>query len=216
MPWCATPEAEEEPRRMAQRPVDSARTSLRVLAWFLTVAVLLGIGKHSFAEEAPVPVSRQAELLVRVAAYDRNLAARAAGKVKILIVTNDDDADSRGVGAAMESALKRFDTIGGLPSEVASIVYPGGPGLAAMCERDHLSIVYLTPGLGVVLPDLVRALDGVDVLTVSAIPRFVARGVVFGFDLVSGKPTLIINLAQAKRQNVAMDPNAVRLMQVIK
>jgi hypothetical protein len=200
---------------MAKRSVDSAGTSLRALAWFLTVAVVLGVGKFSSAEEAPVPVSRQAELLVRVAAYDRNLAARAAGRVKILIVTNDDDADSRGVGAAMESALKRFDTIGGLPSEVESVVYPGGPALAAMCDRDHVSIIYLTPGLGVVLPDLVRALDGVDVLTVTAIPRFVARGVVFGFDLVSGKPTLMINLAQAKRQNVAMDPNAVRLMQVV-
>jgi YfiR/HmsC-like len=203
---------------MAYRSVDPtpAGTRRKALAWLLTVALLLSIGKHSAAEEAPVPVSRQAELLARVAAYDRNLAVRGDGKVKILIVTNDNDADSRGVGAAMESAMKRFGTIGGLPSEVASIAFPGGPALASRCVADRVSIVYVTPGLDAVLPELVHALDGIDILTVSAIPRFVSRGVVFGFDLVSGKPTLIINLAQARRQNVAIDPNAVRLMQVIK
>jgi hypothetical protein len=203
---------------MARRSVASARTSSssRALAWFFALILIVGITKHSAAEETPVPVSRQADLLVRVAAYDRNLPARAAGKVKVLIIRNDDDPDSRGVGAAMESAVRRFDTIGGLPSEVTGIAYPGGPQLAAMCRQGNISIVYLTPGLDAVLSELIQALDGVDVLTVSAIPRFVARGVVFGFDLVSGKPTLMINLSQAKRQNVAIDPNAVRLMQVIK
>jgi hypothetical protein len=203
---------------MAQRSADCLRTSAsrKVIALLLTTALVVGIGRRSAAEETPVPVSRQAELLVRVAAYDRNLPARAGDKVKVLIIRNDDDPDSRGVGAAMESAVKRFDTIGGLPSEVTSIAFPGGAELASFCLMNHISIVYLTPGLDAVLPELVRALDGVDVFTVSAIPRFVARGVVFGFDLVSGKPTLMINLTQAKRQNVAMDPNAVRLMQVIK
>jgi hypothetical protein len=203
---------------VAQRSVDSARThtSPKALAWFFAAILILAISRFSAAEETPVPVSRQAELLVRVAAYDRNLPARALGKVKVLIVRNDDDPDSRGVGAAMESAMRRFDTIGGLPVEVSSIAFPGGAQLAEMCRSNHVSIVYVTPGLDAVMPEMVQAFDGVDVLTVSAIPRFVVRGLVFGFDLVSGKPTLMINLNQAKRQNVAIDPNAVRLMQVIK
>jgi hypothetical protein len=198
--------------------VDSARThtSSKALAWLLAAILVLGISKYSAAEETPVPVSRQAELLVRVAAYDRNLPARAGGKVRVVIVRNDDDPDSRGVGVAMETAIRRFDTIGGLPIEVSSMAYPGGPQLAALCRSNSISIVYVTPGLDAAIGDMVQALDGVDVLTVSAIPRFVVRGLVFGFDLVSGKPTLMINLNQAKRQNVAIDPNAVRLMQVIK
>jgi hypothetical protein len=203
---------------VAPRSVAAARTpsSSSAVAWLFALILIVGITKHSAAEEAPVPVSRQADLLVRVAAYDRNLPARANGKVKVLIIRNDDDPDSRGVGAAMESAMKRFDSIGGLPTEVTSIPYPGAAQLATICRQGNVSIVYLTPGLDAVLPEMIQGLDGVDVLTVSAIPRFVARGVVFGFDLVSGKPTLMINLSQAKRQNVAIDPNAVRLMQVIK
>jgi hypothetical protein len=198
--------------------IGSARSVSRrkVLTWLAGVAAQVSASRRSEAEEAPVPVQRQAELLVRIAAYDRNLVERSGGKVKVLIVKNDDDPDSRGVGAAMESAMKRFDMIAGLPSEVSSVTFAGGAELASLCANARVSIVYVTPGLDAALADLIRALDGVDVLTVSAIPRFVARGIVFGFDLVSGKPTLMFNLAQAKRQNVAMDPNAVRLMQVIK
>ncbi|HZU84517.1 MAG TPA: YfiR family protein, partial [Polyangiaceae bacterium] len=172
--------------------------------------------RRAIAEESPVPVSRQAELLVHVAAYDRNLPARAQGVARVLVVTNPDDADSRAAGAAMQLALRRYDKIAGLPAQVTVVAFPGGPQLAAACRDGHVSIVYVTPGADAVLSELVTALDGVDVLTASAIPRFVAQGIVLGFDLVSGKPTLMINLPQAKRQNVAIDPKVVQLMRLVK
>ena len=37
---------------------------------------------------------------------------------------------------------------------------------------------------------------------------------VFGFDLVSGRPKLLLNLTQAKLQNVAMKAAVLKLMQV--
>jgi hypothetical protein len=183
---------------------------------FLVALAILGGDRATRAEEAPVPVQRQADLLVRLAAYDRNLAARSAGRVRITIVTNPADPDSRAVAAAMESALQRFATIGGLPKEIASVPFPGGPELAASCKANHVSVVYLAPGLDASVPGLVHELDGVDVLTATAIPRFVEQGVVLGFDLVSGKPTLLFNLSQAKRQNVAMDPQVIQLMKVVR
>ena len=77
----------------------------------LLVASALTIDRRVRAEEVAVPIARQAELLVRVAAYDRNLPARAAGTVRILILTNADDADSRAVAGQMDAALRKFDKI---------------------------------------------------------------------------------------------------------
>jgi hypothetical protein len=182
----------------------------------IAVAALLAWATPTSAEEPPVPIPRQAELLVRVAAYDRNMVPRAAGKVRVLIVVKPDDADSRGTAAAMEYALSKFDKIAGLADEVSTVPFAGGAALAAACKTNHVSIVYVTPGLDAQIPDIVGALDGVDVLTAAAIPRFVGQGVVLGFDLVSAKPTLLINLYQAKRQNVAIEPRVVQLMKVIK
>ena len=193
-----------------------ASSRRKLLAFGAALALSTALTRPSGGEEPPLPVARQAELLVRVTPYDRNFAARAAGKATVLVVTNEGDADSRATAAAMESALRRFERIGETPIEVAHVSYTSAESLSAACRSAHASIVYLTPGLDGAIADLVRALDGADVLTVSAIPRFVASGVVLGFDLVSAKPTLLFNLTQARRQNVAMDPSAVRLMQVIK
>ncbi len=167
------------------------------------------------AEEVTVPVARQAELLVRVAAYDRNLPARAGGTVRVVIVTNPEDADSRVVAAQMDAALRKFDKIAGLPYEVTTVPFPGGAALAAACKRDHVSIVYATQGLDEKIAELSAALTSVDVFSVAALVRYVPQGLVLGFDLVSAKPTLVINLPQATKQNVSIEASVLHLMRVI-
>ena len=184
----------------------------RACAACALVIVTTGVAS---AEQVAVPVTRQAELLVRVAAYDRNLAARAGGKVRVLIVTQPDDSDSRATGAQMDAALHRFDSIAHLPFDVSTVNYPGGAGLAALCRSAHYSIVYVTPGLDARIGEMAHALEGVDVMTVAAIGRYVAQGSAIGFDLESGRPQLLINLTQAKKQNVAIEAEVLHLMKVI-
>ena len=187
----------------------------RLLHCLLSGAAAIALRPRARAEELSVPVSRQAELLVRVAAYDRNLPARAKGTTRVLILMNPDDADSRTVANQMESALRGFDKIAGLPSEITTMAYPGGAQVAAACRQNHIAIVYVTQGLDAKIPDLVNALTGVDVLSVAAVARYVTQSVVLGFDLVSAKPTLVINLPQAGRQSVSMDAGVLNLMKVI-
>jgi len=197
---------------------DAARVTFgrrKVLRCLLVGSAGLLLGRRVGAEEVAVPVSRQAELLVRVAAYDRNLPARAAGTVRVLILTNPDDADSRAVAAQMDAALRKFDKIAGLPYEITTVGYPGGAQVAATCKQNKVSIVYVTQGLDPKIADLVGALGGVDVLSVAAVARYVPQAVVLGFDLVSAKPTLVINLPQAKKQNVSIDAGVLNLMKVI-
>jgi hypothetical protein len=187
----------------------------RLIQCLLVGSATAVFGRRAGADEVSVPVSRQAELLVRVAAYDRNLPARAAGTVRVLIVTNPEDADSRGVAAQMDAALRRFDKIAGLPYDVTTTAYPGGAQLAATCRQSHISIVYVTQGLDAKIPELVAALGGVDVLSVAAVVRYVPTGIVLGFDLISAKPTLVINLPQANKQHVSIDAGVLNLMKVI-
>ncbi len=178
-------------------------------------SVATGLVRPASAEEVVVPVPRQAELLVRVAAYDRNLRARARGTVRVLILMNPADPDSRAVAAQMDAALRKFDKIAGLPCEITTTAYPGAAQVAATCRQGHVSIVYATQGLDPNIPDLVTALVGVDVFSVAAVVRYVSQGVVLGFDLVSAKPTLVLNLPQAGRQNVSIEAGALNLMRVI-
>jgi YfiR/HmsC-like len=186
------------------------RLSLGCFAALATSA----LSRPGWAEEAPVPVQRQSELLVRIAAYDRNLPARAQGTARVLIVMSDSDADSRGQAASMDVALTRAGHIAGLPVVVATAPLTAGDAIASRCKAEHVSIVYVTQGLDALVGGLVASLDGGDILSVSALPRYVQQGIVLGFDLVSGNPTLLFHLTRARKQNVAMDPKVVQLMQV--
>jgi hypothetical protein len=166
------------------------------------------------AEEVVVPVGLQAELLTKVAAYDKNLAARAGDKVHVLILTRHGDADSSRAAAQMQTSLGSIAAIAGLPHDEVIASYSSGAQLAAMIRERHIAILYVAPGLGPEIEAIRFALDGADVLSASAIADYVPRGIVLGFDLVSGKPKLLVQLTQARRQNVALKADVLKIMKV--
>jgi len=86
--------------------------------------------------------------------------------------------------------------------------------LGKRCRTDSVDIVYLTPGLEDDVPEIRKALTGVDTLSVSAVPSSVPAGIVLGFELLSGKPKIWLNLAQAKAQNVNFKADVLKLMKV--
>jgi hypothetical protein len=193
---------------------DAGITRRAAISSLASLALLL-VASPDRAEDVVVPVGVQAELLVKVAAYDRNLPGRAGDRVVVVIVTKPGDADSARVGAAMQKALSGQPTIAGLPHVESLASYEGAPALAKLCRDKRAGILYLAPGFtDDEIGAMAKALDGVDVLSTAAMPAFVPKGIVLGFDLVSGKPRLLVHLAQAKRQRVALSAEVLKLMKV--
>ena len=185
-----------------------------VLAALLCVAALL-FASTDRAEEVSVPVAIQAELLVKVAAYDRNLPARVGDRVLVLIVTKSGDADSARVASGMATELGSKALIAGLAHEESVAPFTDAASVAATCKGRHVGIAYFTPGFSDdEIVSIARALDGADVLTAAALPAFVPKGIVLGFDLVSGKPKLLVHLGQARRQHADLAADVLKLMRV--
>lgn len=183
----------------------------------LLLAVGLGLGllaAPAVAEDITVPVSLQAELFVKVAGYDRNLAARAGDRVRWLVVSKANDADSRRVAAQMLSALAPVSEIGGLPKEVSTLGYTSAAELATVCRAQRIAIVYFAPGLGDEIPTIAAALQELSVLTVAAVPANVPLGLVLGVDVIEGRPKLLLNLGQARKQQVKLRPDVMQMMKV--
>ncbi len=186
----------------------------RALARLILLATVL-VAWPTFAEEVGVPIGLQAELVAKVAAYDKNFVARAGDRVHVLLVTRIGDSESVRTAAHMESALRDVKEIGGLPHDEVTVGFAGPKALAEAVRARHVAIVYLTPGLGTEVEAIRDALAGVSVLSVGAISDFVPKGAVLGFDVVSGKPKLVVNLTQAKKQDVAFKAEVLKLMRVI-
>ena len=183
---------------------------------WLLVALMLLLPLPAAGGGASVPVALQAKLMAKVAGYDRNLPARAGGRVRVGILTVPGNAGSERAAAQLKRALGAIDKIGGLAHEEVSLSYSGAPQLAKSCKRDKIAILYVTPGLSDHIGKVRAALSGVSILSVAAEAGYVEDGIVLGFELVSGKPKLVVNLPQAKRQKVNFSAGVLKLMKVIK
>ena len=180
-----------------------------------TLAAALAFGENrGRAELVAVPIELQAELLAKVAGYDRNMAVRAGERLQVLLLTNAGDVESARFATRMQLALSSIAQISGLPHEERVAPFTSAADLAQQCRARRIAIVILSPGLGHEIAAIRDALNGVDVLTVASVADYVQQGVVLGFDVVSGKPKLLVHLTQARRQHVELRAEVLKLMRV--
>jgi hypothetical protein len=189
------------------------------LGWLSRVAIALLVVCSSarvIAEDASVPIPLQMELLLKVASYDKNLKQRARDRVRVAVLSRQDDPDSGRAAAQALKALSEADAIDGMPLDRLSTTYTDAAALARFIHEGNVAILYVTPGFrDGDIEAIAQALDGVSVLSVGALAKYSPRGMVLGFDLAGGKPKLIVNLGRAKRQRVELSSSVLKLVRVI-
>jgi len=176
--------------------------------------VSVALAAHGYAQSAQVPVGVQADLLVKVAAFDRNYRSRAGDKAIVILTAMNGDAASMRAAMEMKAALARVPTIGDLPHEEQIVTYSSASQLADLVRSRKAAIVYLGPGFSAQVPAIRDALSSVSVLTIGGLPEYVPSGIVLGFDLVSGRPKLLVHVPQARKQQVAFPASVLNLMKV--
>jgi hypothetical protein len=77
-----------------------------------------------------------------------------------------------------------------------------------------VAAVFLGPGLESEMARVRAALTGLDVISVAASREYVPLGAVLGFELASGKPRILVNLPQARKQNVDFRADVLKMMRV--
>jgi hypothetical protein len=180
---------------------------LAILAWALTLV----------ADTSAVPLGLQAELTAKLAAHDKAMPGRAGSILKVAILTKKGNAESASTAAHLQAAFASLDAIAGLPHQEQVVAFVDAPSLASLIKTQSLAIVYLTQGFDGDVDSIRSALDGVSVMTCATVPDYVARGgAVIGFDLVSGKSKILVNLPQAKKQSVNLDSNVLTIATVFK
>lgn len=200
-------------RSERRRKTRSARRSALERYLALTLLLLM-LPARSIAQSMQVPGGAQAELTAKVAGYDRNFSARAGGKAVILLVAMPGDAESMRAALELKGALSRLPVVGELPHEEQIVTFSSASALADNVRARKAAIVYFGPGFGKQIPAIRDAFTPLDVLTVGAVPDYVPSGIVLGFDLVSGRPKLLINMPQARKQHVQFPASVLNLMKV--
>jgi hypothetical protein len=196
----------------------SGAFSRRIPPWVriacLLAAIALVLTSRGNAQSMSVPTDAQAELLAKLAGFDRNFAARAGNKALILLVEMPGNAESSRAALEMKAALSRIPKVGDLPHEERIVTHTSASALADLVRAQKAAIVYFGPGFQKEIPAIREAFSAISVLSVGAIPDYVPSGMVLGFDLVSGRPKLLIHIVQARRQSVAFPASVLNLMKV--
>ena len=190
-----------------------ARPPPLIAAWLALMAIAL-VATAAYAEVS-VPPKLQAQLIAKIAAFDRNFAARAGGNALALIVFKPGDAESSQLAQQLAAELRDGGDVGGVTKTVEVVPYGGAPALAAACSARKAALVYLSAGLERESQAVAGALAGGDVLTVGATGAHAEAGAVVGFDLEGGKPKIVVNLASARAQNVSLKAELLRLTRIV-
>jgi hypothetical protein len=177
-------------------------------------ATALALPRRAAAENMSVPIRLQAELLAKVVSYDRNFEARTGERVRMLLLVKAGDPDSSRAATEMKSALSSIPTIGTLPHDDEIAMYSDAPALAEMCRARKVSIVYLGPGFAQQVDTMRATMGDLSLLSVGSQAEYVPSGIVLGFDLVSGRSKLLVNLTQARRQGVEFRAEILKLTKV--
>ena len=183
-----------------------------------TAALAIGVAfwvRDGATQALEVPVRLQAELLSKVAAYDRSFVGRARGRALVFIVVKSNDAESARVGEQILSELRVLQQLGGLPHSEEIVRYTSPQALAQLCKTRLPAIVYLSTSLSDQVEPIADALDGLSILSVAVSASYVPKRAVLGFDNESGKPKLVVHLEQARRQQVAFRSALLQLARVI-
>ena len=177
-------------------------------------ALALGPDRSHAAEEVTVPPRVQAQLLAAVASFQTNVNLAPDGAVQILVLTKEGDAESDRIAHQLTAALGEMRKIMRRPHREIIAPFHGGATLAATCREIGISIVYVAPGLGAALPEIAESLKGSAVLTSGAVPSFVPRGVLLGFDLVSGRAEMLFSPTQMRALNTHFPASIFQLMRI--
>jgi hypothetical protein len=180
----------------------------------LSLAGLALASRDAIAAEL-VPASLQAQLIVKVAAFDRNFAARAGATALVLIVQRSGDADSTRLAGAVAKSLGDLGDMAGKPKQIEVLSFAGAAALADRVKKAKAAAVYFSTGLDDEMAAIAGALQGADVLTYGAVAAYAQKGAVIAFDLEESKPKLVVHTARAKAQNVSFKAELLKLARIV-
>jgi hypothetical protein len=180
----------------------------------LCAAILLTCAVPAAADEVSVPIELQVALLERIVRYERTFAAEAT-PVHVLVVSRSTSPESVRVSGQLVAGLRRAGTLGGRTVDAATLNYSTAAALRTEVGSSHARIVYLAAGLGEEIARITAALAGAGVITVSAVGADVDRGAIVGFELVSARPRIVVNLTVARSEQLQFNAQFLRLARVV-
>ncbi len=194
-------------------------THLRRCRWFLlgvALTVTITVDTQA-ADELTVPVANQVPIFFKLLTYDRGLAEETNGPLRIGVLVQRGNDDSRQCGDDFSATLASMSnkTINGRQFQYETIDWETLPDLSASLKQADLDVLYLTFGHQNHLADVWSITRDLGILSLGSESAFVEAGISIGLGLKSGRPEIWVNLEALHQENHILDARILRLCKVV-
>lgn len=184
--------------------------------WKASLLVLLLMAGTSFGEEVPVPIDRQAMVLLKALSYDRNLEKRSGERVNIAVLYQEEE----GAEAEAHELAEAFNKAGregvkGLPVTAQVVAFKSVEELLKQVEAHGFNALYIHPSLISALSSVQQVTRSRKILSLSGTRKLVEQGLALGVYLDRGVPRLVMNARAGIVEGLALDPAVVLVATVI-
>ena len=181
----------------------------------LLVALLtLGAAADAAAAER-MPASTEALILARAIAYDRNLAARAGGRVTV-IVLQASTIGSQGHGKDVLDAFNALSTvqIAGMPLDAQPVTWTDAAALERAIDGFGADAIYVSDDLAPHVASISGVCRARSVLSLAS-DRAYLSALSLGVFPKGSEPRVIVNVPASKAEGAAFGAELLRLAEVI-
>jgi hypothetical protein len=182
----------------------------------VAVVAAFALAIPSIADE--VPAAAQASILLKVLSYDRKLATRATGVVKIALVFRPGDpaseATRQSIGNAFDEAVAHFN-VGGMAVKTAAVPFSAIAKLEADLVKEKATAVYLCEGLSDEIASIIKMTQSHSILSLSGSDAYVKSGASVAVARRGTRPAIVINLKSSRAEGADLDSSLLRLAEIV-
>ncbi len=193
------------------------RTLLRkVTAIGLAVAGLC-VGLQIARADQGVPALRQASILTRALAYDRNMKDRAGDSVSVGVLYRAGNPGSENCANEILQAFRGLEkfAVHGLPFKAMRIAYDVAGSMKDLIRNEGIDALYACNGLDNEVDAIASFAQERKIITMGAREEYVNKALAIGVFVIEGKPSILINWGESQKEGASFSSDLVRLAKVI-
>ena len=187
----------------------------------LLVAALVALNAGGVAaQETPVPVAMQVQIMVKILNFDRKLPERLGNRLTVGVLYQGRYRTSANVGGEVCNALMglpqaALGVLESLQMTCIAIDLDETPDLAAVLRRERIQVLYVSPLRAYRVEDVVAMARAGRITTLTGVPRYVENGCAIGVDMKGDRPEILINLAASRAEGAELNAQLLKLARVV-
>ncbi|MEW6775211.1 MAG: YfiR family protein [Bdellovibrionota bacterium] len=161
-----------------------------------------------------VPVTIQVAILFKVLSLDKNVARKGAEELKVCVVFDSRNAESKKSREEFEAAVGAGKKVAGLTILLHSFDLASGKPLASYLRETNTGALYATSGLGAQAEKIAEAAREAQATATAGEAALVEQGLATGVEAQDNKPRIVINLSASKAQGADFSSEVLKLARI--